>query len=141
MSNRPRLVVWFSCGAASAVTVKLCQAKYAATHDIAIVRCIVADEDADNWRFAADCEAWFGEVVRTTQSLDYASADAVWRVRRYMSGVHGAPCTDEMKKEPRRQFEREWNPDIQAFGFTAEEVKRDAMKFAAVNKLLKPQIA
>jgi len=123
MNEKPRIVVWFSCGAASAVTVKLVQAKYSATHDIAIVRCVVADEDVDNWRFAIDCEKWFGANVWEIEGK-FPSAESVWRSRRYMSGTHGAPCTAEMKKAPRWDFEAKWKPDLQAYGFTAEEQHR-----------------
>ena len=51
-----RLVVWFSCGAASAVAAKLCLAKHRGEYDIEIARCVVANEHQDNDRFASDCE-------------------------------------------------------------------------------------
>ncbi len=122
--NRPRIVSWFSCGDASAVTTKLVLARYRETHDVAVARCVVPEEHADNDRFAADCEEWFGQPVINLRSVEYESCEAVWTKRRYMSGIAGAPCTIEMKKAVRWAFEREWMPDLQAFGFTSEEQDR-----------------
>lgn len=78
--ERKRLVVWFSCGAASAVTAKLCLAKYADEYEIAIARCVVANEHPDNDRFAQDCEKWFGVPVINLKSDKYAARmSAPWR--------------------------------------------------------------
>ena len=124
MPDRPRIVSWFSCGTASAVTAKLVLAKYAATHDVVIARCIVPEEDEDNDRFAADCERWFGQPVINLRSQEYESCEDVWMRERFMSGPHGARCTIEMKKAVRFAFERDWRPDLQAFGYTVHERKR-----------------
>jgi len=124
MSNRPRIVSWFSCGTASAVNTKLVTAKYSDTHDITVARCIVPEEHPDNDRFAAECETWFGVPVLNLASTEYESCEDVWRKRRYISGIGGAPCTLEMKKRVRQDFERRWMPDLQAFGYTAEEKPR-----------------
>jgi len=122
--SRQRIVSWFSCGAASAVATKLVIAAYGATHDVAVARCVVAEEHADNDRFAADCAAWFGCNITELRSAEYASCEDVWTRRRFMSGPHGASCTVEMKKAVRWDFETAWRPDLQAFGFTTEETAR-----------------
>lgn len=122
--SHSRIVSWFSCGTASAVNTKLVIAKYSATHDIAVARCIVPEEHEDNDRFAADCEEWFGRPIINLRSSEYASCEDVWERERYMAGIGGARCTVEMKKAVRWAFERTWNPDLQAFGYTANEVDR-----------------
>ncbi len=134
--ERPRLVSWFSCGVASAVNTKLAFAKYAATHDIAVARCIVPEEHEDNDRFAADCEKWFGQPIINLKSEEYESCEDVWTRRKFMSGPRGAVCTIEMKKAPRWEFEKKWFPDIQTFGFTAEEKPR-ADRFQEANPEIK----
>jgi hypothetical protein len=123
---KPRIVSWFSCGTASAVNTKLVLAQYSATHEIAIGRCIVPEEHADNDRFARDCAAWFGQPIVELRSADYSSCEDVWTRRRYMSGPGGAVCTVEMKKAVRHAFEQDWRPDLQAFGYTADEAPRAA---------------
>lgn len=122
--SRPRIVSWFSCGDASAVSTKLVLSRYGATHDIAVARCVIAEEHEDNDRFATDCAAWFGQPIVNLRSVDYASCQDVWERVRYMSGVAGAPCTREMKKAVRWAFERDWKPDLQAFGYTSDETDR-----------------
>ncbi|CAH2606437.1 conserved exported protein of unknown function (plasmid) [Rhodovastum atsumiense] len=126
-----RIVAWFSAGAASAVAAKLTLSRFP-DDEVVIARCIVANEDADNNRFAADCERWFGREIVNLSSLDYADCWEVWQKRRYLGGIQGAPCTVEMKKAPRQIFERDWDPHIQVFGFTAEEGGR-AARFKAQN--------
>lgn len=118
------IVTWFSCGTASAVSTKLTIAAYGATHDVVVARCIVPEEQSDNDRFAADCAAWFGQPVLELHSAEYASCQDVWERRRFMAGPHGAVCTVEMKKAVRWAFERDRKPDLQAFGYTADEADR-----------------
>lgn len=132
LANRPRIVSWFSCGTASAVNTKLVLARYGETHDITVARCIVPEEEPDNDRFAADCETWFGHPILNLKSAEFASCEDVWEKTRYMAGIGGARCTVEMKKAVRQAFEREWCPDLQAFGYTAEETDR-AQNFRNTN--------
>lgn len=137
-----RIVAWFSCGAASAVATKLTLSQYAATCEVRVARCIVEEEHEDNERFAADCEKWFGVPVLTLRSSEYRSAEEVWKKRSYMSGKDGAPCTMEMKKAVRWEFEKAEHPDYQVFGYTAEEKRRVSL-FAKNNpdvRMLTPLI-
>lgn len=119
-----KTVVWFSCGAASAVAAKPVLARQQSGEEVTIARCVIPEEDPDNDRFARDCEAWFGQTVLNLKSAEYESCEDVWRRRRYMSGVAGAICTLEMKKRVRQDFERTWMPDVQVFGYTVDERAR-----------------
>lgn len=123
-----RIAAYFSCGESSAVAVKMKLAELRQgdplSYELAIVRCIVPNEHEDNDRFASECEQWFGHLITNIRSDDYADCWDVWEKRRYLNGINGAPCTLEMKKRPRQDFERDWLPDLSVYGFTAEEVKR-----------------
>lgn len=122
---RSRVAALFSCGEPSAVMVRVLQSELRGTdHDLAIVRCVVPNEHPDNDRFAADCAAWFGQEVIELRSTEYADCWDVWERRRYLNGHAGAPCTLEMKKRPRQDWERDWLPDVQAYGYTVEEQRR-----------------
>ena len=128
-----RLVVWFSCGAASAVAAKLCLAQFSGEYEIAIARCVVANEHPDNDRFAADCERWFGQEVVQLRSPFYRDCWDVWETMGFLTGWKGgSPCTSQMKRKPRKIFENDWHPDVQAYGYTAEEVDR-AERFREAN--------
>lgn len=50
-----RTVVWFSCGAASAVAAKLALQE---TPGAIVARCVIGNEHPDNWRFARDVARW-----------------------------------------------------------------------------------
>jgi len=127
-----RMVVWFSCGAASAVAAKICLSKYAGEYEIAIARCVVANEHPDNDRFAADCEKWLGVPILNLSSDRYADCWEVWDSAKFLVSPYGAPCTGAMKKEVRFKFEMEWYPDVQAYGYTYEEQER-AKRFRQTN--------
>ncbi|MNF06071.1 hypothetical protein D3C80_2059450 [compost metagenome] len=62
-TENQRIVCQFSCGAASAVATKLALAAYGNTHDVQIINAFLANEEADNRRFAQDCETWFGQAI------------------------------------------------------------------------------
>jgi hypothetical protein len=120
------IAVWFSCGAASAVAAKKTIEKYGDTHNVLIVNNPVVNEHQDNERFLKDCEKWFGQEVLRAINKKYPSCDIkdVFNSRRYMSGVAGAPCTKELKKEARYQFESENHIDWHVLGFTYDEKDR-----------------
>ena len=135
-----RIVCWFSCGAASAVATNLAIVENAGRLPLVVARCIVREEHPDNDRFAADCEKWFGVPITNLIAEKFdGSIYEVFRKRSYISGVGGAPCTLELKKEVRRRFELP--TDRHVFGYCAEEQRRwddflDANNIDAVSPLM-----
>jgi hypothetical protein len=116
-----RVVVWFSCGAASACAAKLAVDKYG--DSVKIVYCdTLASEHPDNTRFLQDVEKWIGCPIELIRSKKYADIDEVFEKTRYMAGIAGAPCTREMKKVPRLDYQIP--NDLHIFGLTADEGKR-----------------
>jgi hypothetical protein len=120
------IVVWFSCGAASAVAWKLTQEKYGSTCNVVAVNNPVAEEDPDNRRFAKDVAAWVGGtlVEWSNPAWPTNSAEDVWAKRRAMSFPGGAPCTVELKKRARQSYEASHQVDWHVLGFTSEELGR-----------------
>lgn len=120
------IAVWFSRGAASAVAAKTTLELYGETCDVRVVTNPVIEEDEDNDRFQHDVEQWLGVEIETALNSKYPNASCieVWDDRQYMSGVNGAPCTEELKKRARQEWE-EHNPvDWHVLGYTAEEQER-----------------
>jgi hypothetical protein len=122
-----RHIVWFSCGAASAVAAKITLV----THpDAELFYTDPGSEHTDNMRFLADCEQWLGTTITVLRSDRYADTWDVWNKRRYLVGHQGTLCTVELKKRLRQQIELDHarqHPDtklVQAFGYTAEEQGR-----------------
>jgi hypothetical protein len=110
-----RIVVWFSCGAASAVAAKLTLRD---TPDAVIAYCETGSEHPDNGRFMADCERWFGKPVERLRSDEYADTWAVWEKTRWLAGINGARCTTELKVGPRLAWQTPH--DVHVFGYTAD---------------------
>lgn len=123
MENAKRLVGHFSCGAASAVAIKIAIEENSAARNplpVEIIYCHVREEDADNARFLRDCQEWFGHPIQVLENAQYGgSVVNVMRQRRFINSAKGAPCTLHLKKEPARAFARDG--DLNVYGYTAEE--------------------
>ena len=91
-------------------------------------------EHPDNRRFIAECERWLSYPVTVMRSEKYSSPMDVFRKRRYIAGIAGAPCTLELKKRVREGFQEAG--DLQVFGFTSEEARR-AERFRGNNPEVK----
>lgn len=128
------IAAWISCGAASAVAGKETLRLYG---DVATIRFInnpIAEEDEDNLRFLKDLEKWYGQEIETATNKDWPSCSAkeVWEKRKFMGGrvgkgtKSGAPCTEQLKKFARQQWENRNRHDHIVLGFTADphEIKR-----------------
>ena len=116
------IAVWFSCGAASAVAAKVTLEAYPNAR-VRIINNPVAEEDEDNRRFLLDVQDWLGVEIEIARASKYpaGSAREVWEQRRYMAGVAGAPCTYELKKRARQEWEQRNHADWHVLGFTVEE--------------------
>jgi hypothetical protein len=118
-----RVVCQFSCGAASAVATKLALAQYGNSREVVVVNAFLAREDTDNRRFAADCARWFGQDILVLRDTRYgADPIEVFRRRRFIKGIAGAPCSRELKRQLLDRIKRE--DDEVVFGYTAEETGR-----------------
>ena len=120
------IVVWFSCGAASAVAARKTIDQYGTTCVVRVVNNPIAEEDEDNLRFLRDVEKWLGVDIEIAKNSKYphCSAVEVWEDRQFMSSPYGAPCTLELKKIARQQFEMDNDIDWHVLGFTSEEEGR-----------------
>lgn len=126
MIENKNIVVWFSCGAASAVAAKLTIEKYGATNNVMLVNNPIKEEDDDNIRFKKDVSRWLGKDIIESKNIKYPnnSIVEVFDKENLMSTIHYAPCSYKLKKEARYQFEKEIKIDYHVLGFTAEERDR-----------------
>jgi hypothetical protein len=115
-----RHLVWFSCGAASAVAAKLAVEKYP---DCEVLYCdTLKYENKDNPRFMRDVEHWIGKEIVLLGSEKYKDIYDVFDRTGWLIGVGGARCTTELKKNVRKKYQREG--DVHHFGLTANEDSR-----------------
>lgn len=120
------IAVWFSCGAASALSAKIIIDKYKESNNILIVNNPIKEEHEDNLRFKDDIQNWLDHPIIEAKNKDFPNASIVevFDKRKYMSGIKGAPCTSLLKKEARYQFEKNNEIDFHVLGFTYEELHR-----------------
>jgi len=117
-----RRILWFSHGAASACALKLGVEQYGIDGILPVCCDTTKSEHDDNGRFRNAVELWTGVKVTFIASKKYKTVDEVYEARRYISGINGAPCTVELKKIPR--FDFQLADDIHLFGYTADEEDR-----------------
>ena len=111
-----RTLIWFSCGAASAIAARLTLRDQP---DALPVYCATGAEHEDNVRFMADCVRWWNAPVTTIRSDEYADTWDVWERTGWLAGIRGARCTGELKFAPRLAFQRP--DDVHVFGYTADK--------------------
>ena len=73
-----RIVVWFSCGAASACAAKLAVDKYGHENTHVVYCNTLVSEHPDNTRFLDDVQKWIQHSVEIISSEKYASVDEVF---------------------------------------------------------------
>lgn len=123
-----RVLVWFSCGAASAVAAKMILDE---SPDSEILYTDPGAEHPDNKRFMSDCEKWFRKPIKILRSEKYSDIWDVFDKTRFLVGPYGARCTKELKKQVREDYQQ--YGDVHVFGFTSDETMRHK-RFGAQNK-------
>lgn len=137
------IVVWFSCGAASAVALAKTLEVYGGDCQVVAVNSFLVQEHPDNRRFLRDVESWLGVRVEVISGRDYPSGDCeeVWAGEGYISGRFYAPCTEFLKKRPRMEWESVNRSDWMVLGFNAaEKSRRDRFLETERTNLLTPLI-
>lgn len=115
-----RTLVWFSCGAASAVAARLAVNLYP---EAEVLYCdTLKYEHPDNLRFLREVEVWIGREIKFLKSDKYEDIYDVFDKTGWLVGPSGARCTNELKKKVRRNYQRDG--DIHIFGMTADEQSR-----------------
>lgn len=114
-----RIVVQFSCGAASAVAAKLVLGEYGLSHEVHLINAFLKEEHPDNRRFLADCERWLNHPIIVLRDEKYgASVREVFRRKRYLKGQRGAPCRKALKGDVLDAYMRPG--DVWVLGYTAD---------------------
>lgn len=108
-------VLWFSCGATSAVMCKI-MLKQKPHADIVYTYC--GGEHPDNMRFLKDCEQWFGKEIKILKSPYKDHFEAIRAAKRLQN------CTIYLKRRPSAQYEYENNIKNMYWGFEPGEEER-----------------
>lgn len=119
------IAVWFSCGAASAVAIEETLRRYP-QEEVRVINNPIKEEDEDNSRFLRDVSEYLNVPIELAVNSKYPNGSCweVWEDRKFMSGPLGAPCTIELKKRARQEWELKEEPEEHVLGFTVEEKNR-----------------
>lgn len=120
-----RHLVWFSCGAASAVGAKLVVEKYPNCEVLVLYCDTLKYEHKDNPRFMRDVERLIGKEIILLSSKRYTDIYDVFDRTGWLVGHGGARCTIELKRNVGKEYRMEG--DIHHFGLTADEINRIAL--------------
>ena len=124
-----RIVVWWSAGGSSTIALKLAIDTYGVDNVIAVY-CDTGAEHPDNKRFMQDVERWLNIKILIIKNKKYNDVWEVWE-KGYLVGPKGSPCTNEMKRKVRHEFEDVLG-DLQIFGYDVDEINR-AKRFSENN--------
>jgi 3'-phosphoadenosine 5'-phosphosulfate sulfotransferase (PAPS reductase)/FAD synthetase len=111
------VIAWWSGGITSALACKITLDLF---KNVRVVFIDTRNEDADTYRFKADCERWYGCSIETITSEHYGSIEDVWKRFKGMNFANGAICSTELKRAVRIEFERHNEYLYQVFGFEFE---------------------
>lgn len=115
-----RTLVWFSCGANSAIAAKIAVEEL---ENVEILYCdTLAYEHPDNLRFLENISTWLNRPIKFLRSEKYKDIFDVFERKKYLNGINGAPCTVELKKVVRKSYQLP--DDVHVFGYSADEQNR-----------------
>lgn len=85
----------------------------------------VEDQHPDSLRFLHDCEVLLERKIETIQSDKYKDVNDVIEKTKYVNGAYGASCTKWLKKQVRKDWEKE-NTDhhVYVWGYDVNEKHR-----------------
>lgn len=93
-------VCWISAGVSSFL------AGYLAGDVDEFIYIDIENQHEDSMRFIKDCEKALGKPIQILKS-NYGSTQNVIKQFRFINGIHGAKCTEILKKRVRKEWEYE----------------------------------
>lgn len=125
-----RVIAWYSAGATSTLAAKFALEQFGPDR-VEVVYCDTsASEHPDNERFTRDVERWLGVPIIRLRHPVYRTHWDVITALRFFGNSRGAPCTGELKKSLRHDYQRPG--DLHIFGFHHHERTR-ANRFTHIN--------
>ena len=123
INTRPECVVSVSGGVCSAVALLRAIERFGAGN-VTPVFCDTLSEDADCYRFIDDCDKAFG--VKTVWIADGRDLWEVARDEKCIPNSQRGFCSRILKREMFAAWAEQFQPELVAYGFSAEESERCA---------------
>ena len=136
-----KIIGWWSGGVTSAITCKLCIDIYG-LENVRLIFIDTFNEDEDTYRFKKDCENWYGKEIETITRIGkdkkYEKIQDVWYKYKSLNVAGGAVCSSELKRQLRKEWEKDNDYEAQAFGFDVDEIRRVKSMVGNYKKTAKP---
>ncbi len=119
---KPRLVMQFSCGAASAVAARLTVAEWRSDPskvDILVVNAFIQEEHEDNRRFLNDVAAWLG-IGGVPFPITVLRDE---KFNASMKNRFTAPCSQHLKQDVLKSIAQPG--DVSVIGYTGDDRERE----------------
>lgn len=123
ISKEYPVIAWWSGGADSAVTCKLC-IDWFGKDCVRVVFIDTKNEDEDCDRFKWECQGWYGKFIEVITNEKYDSIEEVWDEYNSLNVATGAICSATLKRTVRQLFQNKNKFSYQAFGFDITEKGR-----------------
>lgn len=120
---KDKIICWWSGGITSAVACFMAITIYG-KENCRVIFIDTKNEDKDTYRFMKDCEKWYGITIETITNEKYSTIQEVWRSFKSLNVSFGAICSSELKREVRKEWQRNNTYKYQVFGFDIDEPKR-----------------
>lgn len=118
------IIAWFSGGITSAIA---CHWALKNLENVEVVYIETGSHHPDHSRFLSDCEKWYNVKIKIIRTEKFNDVFEVIQKVRFINGPQGAACTRLLKKNVRKQFEKEHTNiegQIWGFDFSKTEINR-----------------
>ena len=115
-------VAWYSCGVSSFIAAHLAK-------DVdRLIYCRVENQHPDSLRFLRDCESVLGKEIEILQS-EHRSVENVVEKYRFLNSPYGAKCTNVLKKQVRKEWEKRQKKQCMVLRFRRLRCRKQKMEF------------
>lgn len=126
------VIAWWSGGADSAVTCKLCL-DWFSPENVRIVFIDTKNEDSTTYNFKTHCEHWYKKEIETIFNDKWECIEDVWEHYLSLNVATGAICSTELKRIVRQDFQMKNNFSYQAFGYDCDKKEIERAKAMKIN--------
>lgn len=134
--DKPFILAWWSAGITSAVACKIALELY---ENVELFYIEIDTAHKDNIRFKEDCEKWYGKKIYSLKSQFYNNQFDVIEYVKAVNTPNGAPCTLNLKKQVRFDFERLHEKSLFNEGYIKNQVWGYEFEQKEVNRAIRHQ--
>lgn len=126
-SKEHPVICWWSGGITSAIACRIAIDEHG-VENCRVIFLGTGNEDDNTYRFALDCENWYGIPIETIsvvgEGKKYSCIQDVWIAHKSLNVAKGAICSAVLKRDVRLRWQKDNDFSYQVFGFDMSEPMR-----------------